>query len=79
MTTYNATWTRTVYSNPISMSNAKFSLTGGKYRLKLDSTLLDKNGKIKLITVYIDEKCIVNGYTLYQSLLYKKEVYRYIQ
>lgn len=58
-TTYDdAQWTKTVYSNMPVMSNTKTGLTSGKYRLKTDFTLTDKNGKTETITVYSDEKSV---------------------
>lgn len=53
-----AEWTKTVYSNTLSMSNTKTGLSSGKYRLKTIFTLTDKNGKTETITVYSDEKTI---------------------
>lgn len=57
--TYDGTtWTKTVYSNTITMSNTKTGLSSGKYRLKTVFTLTDKNGKTETITVYSDEKSV---------------------
>ncbi len=52
----DTTWTKTVYSNTLSMSNTKTGLSGGKYRLKTVFTLTDKYGKSETITVCSDEK-----------------------
>lgn len=58
-TTYDgAEWTKTGYSNVLTMSNTKTSLSGGKYRLKTIFTLTDKNGKTETITVYSDKKSV---------------------
>ena len=54
----NTTWTKTVYTNTLSMSNTKTGLSGGKYRLKTVFTLTDKNGKNETITVYSDVKSV---------------------
>lgn len=57
--TYDGTtWTKTVYSNTLTMSNTKTGLTSGKYRLKTVFTLTDKQGKTETITVYSDEKTV---------------------
>lgn len=52
----NTTWTKTVYSSSLAMSNTKTGLSSGKYRLKTVFTLTDKQGKTEIITVYSDEK-----------------------
>ncbi len=54
----NTTWTKTVYSNTLTMSNTKTGLSGGKYRLKTEFTLTDKNGETETITIYSDEKSV---------------------
>lgn len=54
----SAEWTKTVYSNSLSMSNTKTGLSGGKYRLKTIFTLTDKQGKSETITVYSDRKSV---------------------
>ena len=54
----DTTWTNTVYSNTIFMSNTKYSLSSGKYRLKTVFTLTDKNDKTETITVYSEEKTV---------------------
>ncbi len=53
-----AEWTKTVYSNVLTMSNTKTGLSGGRYRLKTNFTLTDKNGETETITVYSDEKSV---------------------
>lgn len=50
------TWTKTVYSNMLTMSNTKTGLSSGKYRLKTVFTLTDEDGGTETITVYSDEK-----------------------
>lgn len=57
-TYYNTTWTKTVYSNSLTMSNTKSGLTNDKYRLKTDFTLTDKYGKSETITIYSSEKSV---------------------
>ena len=52
----NTTWTETVNSNSLIMSNTKTGLSSGKYRLKTVFSLTDKQGKTETITVYSDEK-----------------------
>lgn len=52
----DTTWTKTVYTNTLAMSNTKTGLSSGKYRLKTVFTLTDKQGKTETITVYSDEK-----------------------
>lgn len=54
----DTTWTKTVYTNTLTMSNSKSGLENGKYRLKTVFTLTDKNGKTETITVYSDEKTV---------------------
>lgn len=54
----DTTWTKTVYTNTLAMSNTKTSLSSGKYRLKTVFTLTDKNGETETITVYSDEKSV---------------------
>lgn len=53
-----AKWTKTVYSNVLTVSNTKAGLSSGKYRLKTIFTLTDKQGKTETITVYSDVKSI---------------------
>lgn len=54
----NTTWTKTVYSNILTMSNTKTGLSSGKYRLKTIFTLTDRQGKTETITVYSDVKSV---------------------
>lgn len=54
----DTTWTKTVYSNTLTMSNTKTGLSSGKYRLKTIFTLTDKQNKTETITVYSDEKTV---------------------
>ena len=54
----DTTWTKTVYTYSLDMSNTKTDLASGKYRLKTDFTLTDKYGKVETITVYSDEVSI---------------------
>lgn len=54
----NTTWTKTVYSNVLTMTNTKTGLSSGKYRLKTVFTLTDKYGETEEITVYSDEKTV---------------------
>lgn len=54
----NTTWTKTVNSNTLTMSNTKSGLDSGNYRLKTVFTLTDKQGKTETITVYSDEKTV---------------------
>lgn len=54
----NTTWTKTVYSNNLTMSNTKYGLDSGNYRLKTVFTLTDKQGKTETITVYSDEASV---------------------
>lgn len=53
-----AEWTKTSYSNTLSMSNTKTGLTSGNYRLKTIFTLTDKYGGEESITVYSDERSV---------------------
>lgn len=53
-----AEWTKTVYTNTLSMSNTKTGLSSGKYRLKTIFTLTGKQGETETITVYSDEKSV---------------------
>ncbi len=54
----DTTWTKTMKSNTLTMSNTKSGLDSGKYRLKTVFTLTDKQGKTETITVYSDERSI---------------------
>ena len=50
----NTTWTNTVYSNTLVMSNTKTGIESGNYRLKTVFTLTNSQGKSETITVYSD-------------------------
>lgn len=55
--TYNGTtWTKTAYSNSLTVSHTKPGLEGGKYRLKTVFTLTDEDGGTETITVYSSEE-----------------------
>lgn len=54
----NTTWTKTVNSSTIRMTNTKTGLASGKYRLKTVFTLTDANGKSETITIYSDSKSV---------------------
>lgn len=53
-----ASWTKTVNTNSISMSNSKSGLSSGTYRLKSVFTLTSSSGKTETITIYSTEKSI---------------------
>lgn len=53
-----ASWTKTVSTNTIRLSNTKTGLSSGTYRLKSVFTLTSSSGKTETITVYSDEKKI---------------------
>ena len=48
----DATWTKTVNANIITMRNFKYDLDSGTYRLKSEYTLTAKDGTTETITVY---------------------------
>lgn len=48
----DATWTKTVNANSITMRNFQYNLTSGTYRLKSEYTLTAKDGTTETITVY---------------------------
>lgn len=52
------TWTKTVNSDYINFVSTRSGLTSGKYRVRSEFTLTDKNGKTETITVYSSEKSI---------------------
>lgn len=54
-----ASWTRTENRSSVSLSNTKSGLTSGTYRVKSVFTLIDKNGKMKTITVYSSEQKVL--------------------
>lgn len=53
-----ASWTKTVNSDYIRLSNTKSGLTSGKYRVKSVFKLTDKNGKTETITIYSDKQAL---------------------
>lgn len=53
-----ASWTKTVYSDTIRLSNTKSGLDSGTYRLKSVFTLKSSSGDTEKITVYSDEKTV---------------------
>lgn len=48
----DASWTSSVNSKSIYVSNSKSGLSSGKYRLKTVFTLTDNDGKTETVTVY---------------------------
>ncbi len=54
----NASWERTFYTDSLSMTNYKYSLESGTYRLKTIFTVTMKNGQTETITVYSSETSI---------------------
>lgn len=55
----DASWTETAQSNILAMSNAKYGLESGNYRLKTVFTLTDKSGDTETVTV-MAEKTVVD-------------------
>ena len=53
-----ASWTKTVNTNTIRLSNTKSGLSSGTYRLKSVFTLTSSSGKTETITIYSAEKSI---------------------
>ena len=53
-----ASWTKTVYSDTIRLSNTKSGLDSGTYRLKSVFTLTNSSGKSETITIYSEEETI---------------------
>ena len=53
-----ASWTKTVNTNTIRLSNTKSGLSSGTYRLKSVFTLTSSSGKTETITIYSTEKSI---------------------
>lgn len=51
-------WDKTVNTNSITMSNHKYNLESGTYRLKTVFTLTATNGETETITVYSEEVTI---------------------
>ncbi len=54
----DASWSKTVNDNAITMSNTKSGLDSGTYRLRSVFTLTSSSGKTETITVYSDEKSV---------------------
>lgn len=50
-----ASWSKTVYSSSVKVSNTKSGLANGKYRLKTVFTITDSNGKTETITIYSEK------------------------
>ena len=53
-----ASWSKTVKSSNLSMSNTKSGLDSGTYRLRTDFTVTSTSGSTETITVYSQEKTI---------------------
>lgn len=53
-----ASWTKTVTTQNLSMSNTKSNLSSGTYRLKTVFTVTLKSGTIESVTVYSTEKTV---------------------
>ena len=53
-----ASWTKTVYSDTIRLSNTKSGLDSGTYRLKSVFTLKSSSGEPEIITIYSDEETV---------------------
>lgn len=53
-----ANWSKSVNYNNITMSNKKYDLDSGTYRLKTVFTLTSTSGSTETITVYSQEKTI---------------------
>lgn len=60
-----ATWSSSANRNSITAYNSKSGLSSGKYRLKSVFTLRNSSGETETITVYSDEKSILNRVFLY--------------
>lgn len=54
----NASWERTYYTDSLSMTNYKYNLDNGTYRLKTVFTVTLNNGNTETIAVYSAEKTI---------------------
>ncbi len=54
----NASWEKTVYTDNLSMTNYKYSLESGTYRLKTVFTVFLNNNQTETITVYSSEETI---------------------
>lgn len=53
-----ASWTKTVNTNTIRLSNSKSGLSSGTYRLKSVFMLTSSSGKTETITIYSAEKTV---------------------
>lgn len=53
-----ASWSKTVKSSNLSMSNTKSGLDSGTYRLRTDFTVTSTSGSTETITVYSKEKSV---------------------
>lgn len=53
-----ASWIKSVNDNSITMSNTKYGLDSGTYRVRSVFTLTNSSGKTETITVYSDEKMV---------------------
>lgn len=54
----NANWERTVYTDTLSMTNYKYNLDSGTYRLKTEFTVTLVGNQTETITVYSNEVTI---------------------
>lgn len=54
----NASWSKSVNLNSISLSNSKSGLSSGTYRLMSVFTLVNSSGQTETITVYSSERTI---------------------
>lgn len=54
----DSSWTKSVNSSNLSMTNTKSGLGSGTYRLKTEFTITTTSGKTETVTVYSDEKTI---------------------
>ena len=54
----DSSWTKSVNSSNMSMTNTKSGLGSGTYRLKTEFTITTTSGKTETVTVYSDEKTI---------------------
>lgn len=54
----NSSWTKTVNSISLSMTNSKSGLSSGTYRVKTEFTVTSTNGQTETVSVYSDEKTI---------------------
>ena len=54
----NANWNTTVYRSTLSLTNYKYNLVSGTYRLKTVFTITFTNGQTEIITLYSGEKTV---------------------